>query len=97
MSTITDIGTLIVTTPDTCGGRPRIAGRRLSVQQIAVLTKQGLTPPEIVREYENLTLAEVHAALAYYYANQEQIEQYLAEEKAQYEQMLAEYEAGKPK
>jgi uncharacterized protein (DUF433 family) len=39
MSTITDIGTLIVRTPETCGGRPRIAGRRVSVQQMAVLYK----------------------------------------------------------
>lgn len=95
MPTFTDIGTLIVRTPDTCGGRPKIAGRRLSVEQIAVLTKQGLTPEEIVQEYDSLTLAEVHAALAYYYANIEEIEGYLAEEKAEYERLLAEYEAGK--
>lgn len=44
MSNITNISTLIVSTPDICGGRPRIAGKRLSVQQIFLLTKQGLTP-----------------------------------------------------
>ncbi|WP_242578109.1 DUF433 domain-containing protein [Chroococcus sp. FPU101] len=37
MTTTINIGTLIVKTPDTCGGRPTIANRRLSVQQIAVL------------------------------------------------------------
>ncbi len=89
MTTIVDIGTFIVKTNDICGGRPRIAGRRLSVQQIAVLAKQGLTPQEIAQEYQNLSLAEVHAALAYYYANQEEIEGYLAEEKAEYERLLA--------
>ena len=60
-----------------------------AVQQIAVLAKQGLTPQEIAQEYQNLSLAEVHAALAYYYANQEEIEGYLAEEKAEYERLLA--------
>lgn len=80
MVTTVDIGTLIVRTPGTCGGRPRIAGRRLSVQQIAVLSKQGFNPQQIAREYEGLTLAQVHAALAYYYANTEEIEAYLAEE-----------------
>ena len=89
MTTIVDIGTFIVKTNDLCGGRPRIAGRRLSVQQISVLAKQGLTPQEIAQEYQNLSLAEVHAALAYYYANQEEIEGYLAEEKAEYERLLA--------
>ena len=89
MTTIVDIGTFIVKTNDICGGRPRIAGRRLSVQQISVLAKQGLTPQEIAQEYQNLSLAEVHAALAYYYANREEIEGYLAEEKAEYERLLA--------
>ncbi|MGB7439757.1 MAG: DUF433 domain-containing protein [Coleofasciculaceae cyanobacterium] len=90
MTTTVDIGTLIVYTPGVCGGRPRIAGRRLSVQQIAVLSKQGLSPQEIVREYEGLTLAQVYAALAYYYANKEEIEAYLAKEKAEYDRLLAE-------
>ena len=90
MITTVDIGTLIVSTPGVCGGRPRIAGRRLSVQQIAVLSKQGLNPQEIVREYEGLTLAQVHAALAYYYANTEEIEAYLVLEKAEYDREVAE-------
>ena len=48
--------------------------------------KEGLSPQQIVSEYSFLTLAEVHAALAYYYANQEQIEQYLVEEEVEYQQ-----------
>jgi uncharacterized protein (DUF433 family) len=39
MSTVIDIGTLIVHTPATCGGQPHIAGKRVSVQAIAVLYK----------------------------------------------------------
>ena len=31
---VTDIGTLIVKSPETLGGRPRIAGTRVSVQRI---------------------------------------------------------------
>ena len=89
MATIVDIGKLIVSSPDICGGRPRIAGKRFSVEQIATLTKEGLSPQEILHEYDFLNLAEVHAALAYYYANQEVIEEYLASEKAEYQQLLA--------
>jgi uncharacterized protein (DUF433 family) len=95
MQTITDIGTLIARTPDTCGNRPRIAGTRFSVQQVAVLHKEGLSPQEIVNEYEFLTLAQVYAALAYYYANREEIEAYLAAEEAEYERLVAEFEASK--
>jgi uncharacterized protein (DUF433 family) len=87
MVTTVNIGTLIVSTPDVCEGRPRITGKRFSVEQIITLTKEGLSPQQILREYDFLTLAEVHAALAYYYANQEQIEQYLADKIAEYQQL----------
>lgn len=90
MQTITDIGTLIVKTPGTCGGRPRIAKTRFSVQQVAVLHKQGLSAADIVQEYEFLNLAQVYAALAYYHANPEEIEAYLAEEEAEYDRLVAE-------
>ena len=43
MSTLTDIGTLIVENREICGGRPRIAGTRVSIAQIAVWYKQGLS------------------------------------------------------
>lgn len=92
MVTTVDIGTLIVSTPDICRGRPRITGKRFSVEQIATLTKEGLSPQQILYEYDFLTLAEVYAALAHYYANQEQIEQYLAEETTEYQQLLAQYQ-----
>ncbi len=95
MSTVTDIGTLIVRTPETCGGCPRIAGRRVSVQQMAVFYKQGMTPEEIAEEFEFLTLVQTYAALAYYHATKDEIEADLAEEKVEYERLEAEYIAGK--
>jgi uncharacterized protein (DUF433 family) len=93
MTTAINIGTLITRTPGTCGGRPHVAGRRLSVQQIAVLTKEGLSPQEIAQEYEGLTLAQVHAALAYYHANLDEIEADIADEQAEYDRLVAEASA----
>lgn len=89
MATITDIATLIVRSAETCGARPRIAGTRISVQQIATLHKQGLSVTDIIAEYEFLNLAQVYAALAYYYANQTEIEAYLIEEEAKYDRLTA--------
>ena len=89
MATITDIATLIIRSPETCGNRPRIAGTRISVQQIATLHKQGLSPIDIRAEYDFLTLAQIYSALAYYYANQAEIEAYLTEEAADYDRLLA--------
>ncbi|MBD2495651.1 DUF433 domain-containing protein [Nostoc sp. FACHB-280] len=81
MQTFTDIGTLIVRTPGTLGGRPRIAGTRLSVQRVAAWYKTGLNAEEIVERMGNLTLAQVYAALTYYHTNREEIEAYLTTEK----------------
>lgn len=69
-----DIGTLIVRSAEIRGGRPRVAGTGVTVQRIVGWYKLGLTPEEIVRRIGHLTLAQVHAALAYYHANREEIE-----------------------
>jgi len=42
--TLTDIGTMIVRTPRTCGGRPRIARSRITVQFVVNEIKAGVTP-----------------------------------------------------
>lgn len=83
MTLATDIGGLIVQTPDICGGRPRIAGTGVSVRRIAIWHQPGLTPEETVQQIPHLTLAQVHAALAYYYANRAQMEADMAAEDAE--------------
>lgn len=50
--------------------------------RIAAWYKMGLTPEEIATQYGHLSLAQVHAALAYYHANPEEIEADLAQEEA---------------
>src|SRR5688500_18384983 len=62
-------------TPGTCGGKPRIAGTRIKVSLVAILSERDrMTPDEIVEAYPHLTLAQVHAALAYYWAHLDEIE-----------------------
>jgi hypothetical protein len=50
--------------------------------RIAGWHKHGLTPEEIAGDYDHLSLAQVHAALAYYYANRDEIEADMAAEDA---------------
>jgi uncharacterized protein (DUF433 family) len=71
MATTTDIGSLLTSSPGICGGRVRIAGTGVSVRRIAGWYKLGLTPEEIATEIPHLSLAQVHAALAYYHTNRE--------------------------
>jgi uncharacterized protein (DUF433 family) len=76
MSTVSSIAEHIVITPGTCGGKPRIAGHRITVQDIVIWHEhQRMSPPEIVAMYEGITLADVHAALAYYFDHPTEIEE----------------------
>jgi uncharacterized protein (DUF433 family) len=84
---VTEIGALITRSPDVRGGRPRIAGTGVTVRRIAGWYKLGLSPEEIADEFGHLTLAQVYAALAYYHANRDEIEQDLAEEDARAAQL----------
>lgn len=69
-------------TPEIVGGKPRIAGRRITVQNIAIWHEyMGMRADEITAEYD-LSLAEVYAALAYYFDHRAEIEEQIAEDKA---------------
>ncbi|MEK0182685.1 MAG: DUF433 domain-containing protein [Oscillatoriales cyanobacterium] len=94
-TTAIDIGTLVVSTPETCGGRPRIAGTRISIAQIAVWHQQGMSPEAILEEISYLNLAQIYAALSYYHANRKEIEADLAAELADYERLEADRRAGR--
>ena len=63
----------IEVTPDVAGGKPRIKGHRITVQNIVVWhERMGKSVDEISAEY-GLTLAEIHAALSYYFDHQDEI------------------------
>jgi len=60
--------------PDIAGGRPRIAGHRITVQNIAIWHEwMGRAVDEIATEYE-LSVSDVYAALAYYHDHREEID-----------------------
>jgi uncharacterized protein (DUF433 family) len=66
----------IVKTPETCGGRVRIAGHRVRVQDVVIWYEyQGMTPDEIVSHIPTITLADVHSALAYYFDHVQEIQE----------------------
>jgi uncharacterized protein (DUF433 family) len=65
----------IVSTPGTCGGRPRIDGHRITVEDVAIWhERMGMSPDVIVSSYPTITLSDVHAAIAYYCENRERID-----------------------
>ncbi|WP_169975308.1 DUF433 domain-containing protein [Tautonia rosea] len=93
MSTVSSIAEHIVITPGTCGGKPRIAGHRITVQNIVICHEQmGMSPEQIVEDYETISLADVHAALVYYYDHRDEI---LADIRRD-DEIMKEIEASQP-
>ncbi len=65
----------IEVTPAVAGGKPRIAGHRITVQNVVIWHEHmGLSADEIATEYD-LTLADVYAALAYYYDHRAELDE----------------------
>lgn len=84
-------------TPGVVGGRPRIAGRRISVQHIAIWHERiGLSAEEIAAEHD-LSLADVYAALAYYHDHRDEIEAAIQEDEALAEAFERENESKLPR
>ncbi len=88
MSQLSIIAEHIEITPGVCGGKPRIAGHRIKVQDIVIWHEtMGMSPDEIVSNYPSITLSDVYAALAYYHDHLEEIRQQIKEDE-QYAQEL---------
>lgn len=69
--------------PGASGPKARIAGHRIRVQDVVFWhEKLGMSPDEILHDYPTLTLADIHAALAYYWDHRDEIEHAIEEEDA---------------
>jgi uncharacterized protein (DUF433 family) len=80
--------------PDVRGGKACIDDTRIAVADVAVLLEQALGDRQIVEWYPSLNLAQVHAAISYYYENREELQKDLAEDddaEAEHERRRAEY------
>ncbi len=75
----------IEVTPGIRGGKPRIAGRRIAVEDIVSMhLKHDQSIEHIIDSYR-LAPAQVYAALTYYYDHRVEIDRSLAEGVARYE------------
>jgi uncharacterized protein (DUF433 family) len=77
----------IAVTPGVCGGKPCIVGTRIRVQDIVLRTEAGESPDTIRAAFPHISLADVHAALAYYHDNRQLIDQQIRESDELIERM----------
>lgn len=76
----------IVSDPDKHNGKPRIAGKGITVQHIAALHNLGWTVEQIAQDYA-LEFGEIYAALSYCFDHKPNIDQALAEMQQRAEQI----------
>jgi len=62
-------------TPGVCDGQPRIAGHRITVRQIVTWhDRMGMSADQIATEH-GIAIADVYAALAYYFDHRDEIDE----------------------
>ena len=76
------------------GGKPRLAGTRMTVQNLAMDYKSGMSAEEIAQEYPHLSLGQIYLGLAYYHLNKTKIEADIQEYYTECQQWEKEYELG---
>ncbi len=83
----TDSGRIVLT-PGTCGGKPRIAGSRIRVQDIYWWHEvEGKSADEIVTSFPQLSMADAYAALSYFWAHRDEMLAEFQQERLDYEEL----------
>src|SRR5258708_30947110 len=66
-------------------GVPYVADTGMKVAHLAIdATVWGLQPEAIHKNYPNLTIGQIHAALSYYYDHKHEIDRLIAEDEEKY-------------
>jgi uncharacterized protein (DUF433 family) len=63
-------------TPGICGGKPRLAGTRIRVQDVVIWhERMNLSADEIASKHPQASLAAIYAALTYYHEHRNEIDE----------------------
>ena len=76
-------------------GVPYIMGTRLKISQIAIQHQEwGETPEQIQQAYPQISIAQVHSALSYYYDHKAEVDAQITAEKQLAERLRADQPPG---
>jgi uncharacterized protein (DUF433 family) len=79
------------------GGVVRVGDSRISLDLVVEQYENGMTVEDIVRAYDTLMPADVHAVIAYYLRHRPQVSAYLTLRTAEAESLRAKIEAEHPR
>ena len=79
------------------GGAVRVGKTRVSLDLVVEQYENGMTPEDMVRAYDTLVLADVHAVIAYYLRHGDEVRAYLKRREEEAEALRAKMEAERPR
>src|SRR5271163_1879512 len=79
------------------GGAVRVGKSRVSLDLVVEQYENGMTPEDMVRAYDTLVLADVHAVVAYYLRHRDEVRAYLKQRAEEAEALRAKIEAERPR
>jgi uncharacterized protein (DUF433 family) len=79
------------------GGVIRVGNTRISLDLIVDQYENGMTPEDMVRAYDTLVLADVHAVIAYYLRHRDEVQAYLKRRVAEADALRNKIEAERPR
>jgi uncharacterized protein (DUF433 family) len=78
------------------GNVVRVGKSRVSIDVVIEQYENGMTPEEMVRAYNTLALADVHATIAYYLRHRDEVRAYLKGRQEESEALRTKIEAERP-
>jgi uncharacterized protein (DUF433 family) len=79
------------------GGVVRVGKSRVSLDLVVEQYENGMTPEDMVRAYDTLVLADVHAVIAYYLRHRDEVQAYFKRRQEEAETLQAKIEAERPR
>src|SRR5882762_6010155 len=79
------------------GGAVRVGKSRISLDLVVQQYEDGMTPEDMVRAYDTLVLADVHAVIAYYLRHRDEVRAYLKRREDEAAALRAKIETERPR